>query len=144
MFLIHLVISYHGLRSGLNIEDPALRFEWWCNKEKELPWWFKLAMNVATIPTSSGSTERVIAVFTTSITPQMMRSKEQTAEVRTLSRYNHRQKARRRKHRFDDNIPPEELDHDFSGEEEVLEEGGDEDEPAQEAGDGARAPAAAD
>lgn len=99
-------------------------FEWWCTKEEEIPSWYKLAMNVAAIPTSSASTERVFSVFTNTITPQMMRSKEQTVETRVLYRYNNRGKTRRRKHRFDDNIPAEVLMNDYSDEEEeVIDEG---------------------
>lgn len=119
-----LTCSYRGLSVGLNITEPDALFAWWCTKAIEIPSWYKLAMNVAAIPTSSGSTERVISVFTNTITAQMLRSKEQTVEARVLYRYNHRQKSRRRKHRFDDNIPPEVLAADFSDdEEEVLEEG---------------------
>src|SRR3546814_15870423 len=55
------------------------------------------------LPTSSGSVERLVSVFTLNIGSQSMRSKEETIEARCLYSYNHRRQGRRRGHRFDDN-----------------------------------------
>jgi len=108
---------------GVTITDPEILFPFWVGKASDIPTWHKFAMYVASIPTSSGSVERVMSVFTNTITPQMLRSKEQTVEARVLYRYNHRQKSRRRKHRFDDDFPLDDFSEEEIWEEEVLEEG---------------------
>lgn len=71
---------------------------------------------------------RLVSVFTCVIGPQVMSAKEDTIEARCLVAYNHRKPARRCKRRFDDNVPPQQLQEDYSedehwDEEEVLEEG---------------------
>lgn len=75
------------------------------------------------MPTSSGAVERLVSIFGLAVSDRQRRSKEDTIEARTIIPYNHRNQNRRRHHRFDDDVPPEIAEQDYSEEEEVLDEG---------------------
>jgi len=74
------------------------------------------------LPTSSASVERLLSIFNEQIGVYQHRAKQDTIELRTLAAYNNRVQ-RRRKHRFDDVLSPEQAMEDLSCEEEVIEEG---------------------
>jgi hypothetical protein len=109
----------------LTITEPDLLFDFWRGKSNDLPNWHAAAMKVATLPTSNAAVERLVSVLTRVLGDHAFSSKEDTIECRCLLGYNRRKKARRRKHRFDDNVPDEvlRLDGSDSEDEEELDQG---------------------
>jgi hypothetical protein len=101
----------------LTITDPGKLYDFWISKAADLPTWHKAAMKIALLPTSTGFVERFVSVFERVIGPQERSSKEATIETRCIVGDNHRLPARRRKHRFDDNVGPEVLEADLSADE---------------------------
>ena len=87
-----------------------------------------VALRLAPLPTSSGSVERLVSIFTRNIDSQSRRSKEETIEARCLYSYNHRRQGKRRRHRFDDDVPAEpflaqSVESQDEESEEIIEEG---------------------
>lgn len=131
-FRLHLSLTFSYVAIDQTIDDPEQLFNFWRDKQTDprLSAWAEVAMLIATLPTSSGAVERLVSVFTAVTGDQMLHQKEETIEVRCLVKYNNRVPARRRKHRFDDNCPPELLQpqdqsesEEEHWEEEVIEEG---------------------
>lgn len=101
-FSLVILIRFQSVAKNVVCSNPKELEEFWQRYGGVIPTWNSLFQQMKLYTTSSASVERLISVFTDTISDDMISSKESTIEARCLFRYNHRNPSARPKHRFDD------------------------------------------